>query len=300
MSSFSRLSRWPVGFFETTTRWLLNERKNIPARLGVISAEIQRIGHISVGYRAVESEDGSILRTEERVGFSVSDNSSLSRLVQAYIAAGGNPFDISPFWVPGRTNVVAVTDEGNPIQVEAYPFGGLVAPRQGDPMRPANVQQDSDGNTVVLDTGNAFLGGHPNSEELAERKRLGTDTPMQSLDVVQITHNIRGWANQEIKEKLSDIEWRILKLMDLKEQLEKERDDYLTRNFGGVVQGLPKSSSLYNPKASMQSLIQGMAEILYEYDKDGNFLSYRAGPNVDLLEFAYESLMSEILRDSMS
>ena len=43
-----------------------------------------------------------------------------------------------------------------------------------------------------------------------------------------------------------------------------------------------------------------MAEILYEYDKDGNFLSYRAGPNVDLLEFAYESLMSEILRDSMS
>lgn len=300
MASFSRLSRWPVGYFETTTRWLLFERKNVPARLGVISAELSRIGNITVGYRGIEEEDGTILRTEERIAFSVTENTSLARLVQAYVAAGGNPFDISPFWSPGRTQVVSVTDDGIPTLAEEFPFGGVVSPRQGDPLRPADVQTDSDGNRVVMDTGNAFLGGQPNSPELAERLRLGTDTPLQSLEVVQPMHHIRAWANQEIKEKLQDIEWRIIKLMDLREQLERERDDYLVRNFGGVLNGLTLDSSLYNPKTTMQSLIQGLSEILYEYDKNGNFLAYRAGPNVDLLEFAYESLLSEILRDSMS
>ena len=294
------MARWPVGYFEVMSRWLLNERKNVPARVSVISAEVLRIGTITVAYRAVEREDGSVMKTEERVGFSVTEGSSLARLVQAYIVAGGNPFDISPFWMPNQTEVIGVTDSGEPIQVEKYPYGGLVAPIQSSPVRASEIQEDADGNEVVVDTGMAYLGGGVNFEELAESSRLGTQTPSEDLQVVQVVDNIRGWANQEIKEKLQDIEWRIVKLMDLREQLTFERDEILSRHFGGVLGGLGARPELFNPKTSMQSLIQEMADIIYEIGNQGELVAYRAGPNVDFLTFAYESLRSEILRDAMS
>lgn len=295
MASFSRMSRWPVGYFRAFSRWLLNQRRGVPQRVDTLNAEIERIGFVTVGYRSIVGEDGSVTKTEERVGFSVTEGSNLARLVQAYIANGGNPFDIAPFWMPGQTRA-EFDAQGNLIRVESYPYGGLLSMRSADPSDPKPVVTvDDEGNEVTTTTGfGGYPGGNVNSGEVDYSQRVGTRAPVRDLDMVRVMRKMRDWANQDIREQLTRIEWAIIKQMDLREQLSQERDDILAQALGG----LNFNSQRTNSALTLQSLVQDMYEMIYEID-DGKVKAYRAGPDVDLLDFTFEDLPSEVGRDPL-
>lgn len=302
MSSFSKLSRWPVGYFRAYSRWLLNQRREIPARVALINAEVERIGFITVAYRGEKAEDGSVTLTEERLGFSVPEGTTLARLVQAYIAQGGNPFNISPFWMPGRTKVIGLDGDGNPIRVEQYPHGGIMSLKSASPGDPHPVVvTDDDGEEVVITSGfGGYPGGQPNSEEFNYATRLGTQAPLRNHDMVMVMRKMRDWANQDIKTKLQDIEWRIVKQMDLREQLEFERDEILVQAFGGALDGVAgMATQRFNPDLSVQSKVQEMNELLFEMGDDGTVTAYRANADVDTYDFAFEDLPSEVGRDPL-
>jgi hypothetical protein len=298
MASFSKLARWNVGYFRAFSRWLLQQGKTVSSRAAVLNAEIERIGFIKVAYRGVTGEDGSVTMTEQRLGFSVTEGTNLSRLVQAYIVNGGNPFDISPFWMPGQTKTSSTG-----VRIEVYPHGGLLSMISSDPSDPKPVTAvDDDGNEVVITSGfGGYPGGSVASPEANMGIRIGTRAPSSDLNVVRAMRKMRDWANQDIKEQLSDIEWRIIKQMDLREQLEQERDDLLAQAWGGALDGAPNlGTQRVNPSLTVQSLIQDMYEIVFEVGDDGTVKAFRAGPDLDFIEFAVADLVSEIGRDNLS
>ena len=128
--------------------------------------------------------------------------------------------------------------------------------------------------------------------------RGGTD-----FDTVTRTlHQIRSWANQDIKERLQDIEWRIIKQCDLREQLSKERNEILVQAFGGgSVEAIgPLDPNRFNQGLQVQVLIQTMNKILYETKEDGSVPSYgQPSATLDYLGFAFEDVVSEGARDAM-
>ena len=105
------VDEFSVGSFSATTpneMILVGSDSDLPAslisgasqakkvtRIDTINAEIDRIGHVLVMYEDSVSEEGE--KTETRSSISVTTNSNVGRLMQAYVANGGNPFDISPF-----------------------------------------------------------------------------------------------------------------------------------------------------------------------------------------------------------
>lgn len=296
------MSRWPVGYFRAFSAWLLNNRKAVAARLNMLNTEIQRIGFITVRYHGNEGDDGSLTMTEKRLGFEVTENSTLARLVQAYIVNGGNPFDISPFWMPSRTKIVGFSGNGQPIRVEAYPYGGVLSTYTTEPNAPLpSTATDDAGDEVVVRTG---FGGYKAGQVRSERNyrlRLATRTQPGDLDINSAMRKMRDWANQDIKERLNDIEWRIIKQMDLREQLTQERDELLTQAFGSVLDGLPaRTIRRFDPDMAVQSLIQDMYEIIYEMDETTKEVkAFRAGPDVGMLEFTFANLPSEATRDPL-
>lgn len=302
--AFNKMARWPVGYFRAFSKWLLNQRRAIPPRVATLTAEIDRIGFITVAYRGVAGEDGSVTMTEERVGISVPEGTTLARLLQAYIANGGNPFDISPFWMPGRTRVIGFTGDGSPIRVEAYPYGGLLSIMSANPGDPKPVvQTEADGTRVVIRSGfGNWPGGQVRSSEKNTAGRMGTSAPVSDHTIVKSMKKMRDWANQDISEQLNNIEWRIIKQMDLREQLEQERDVLLVQAFGNSLGGLPSmSTQRFNPSLTVQGLIQDMYEIIFEMDEStGSVKAYRAGPDLDFVDFAFEDLASEVGRDPLT
>lgn len=305
--TFDKMSVWPIGYFRAVASWLLNNSRDIPKRLAVINAEIQRIGEINVIYRTVES-GGNVKATEERIGISVTHGSSVGRLVQAYIAQGGNPLDISPFTYPSGTEILVINPEDGSTTIrERYPHGGVVAPVSANYNEPMTTSVDPN-NPTQEDSGDTgwgnWRGGYLRTDRYyAPRQggrihRAGTD-----FDTVTKTmHQIRSWANQDIKERLQDMEWRIIKLCDLREQLEKERNEILVQAFGGgAVDSVgPLDPNRFNQGLQVQVLIQTMNQILFETQNDGSVLSY-GQPNATLnyLGFTFEDAPSEGARDAM-
>lgn len=123
MPSFSKTSVFPAGYFRATSAWLLRERRDVVARLTTLGAEMTRIGFVTMHYRKIKQGE-STLATEQRMGFSVTAGSSLARLVQAYIATGGNPFNISGFLHPETSSFEAQAD-GDVAVSQDYPGGGV-------------------------------------------------------------------------------------------------------------------------------------------------------------------------------
>jgi hypothetical protein len=292
MSSFSKMSVWPVGYFRAFSSWLLRNRRTIASRIDKINADLARIGFVKVTYRVVDV-DGEAKPTEERVGFSVTDQSSLGRLLQAYIAGGGNPLDISSFMYPDSVEILEEDPEGNLKTVQRYPHGGLLAPISVDYNNPLPKEGD--------DTGfGDYRGGYVRSDRYYPA-RQGGRLDRGGFDVetvVSMMHNIRAWANQDIRERLQDIEWRIIKLSDLREQLVRERDDLLVQAFGGVLSGVGDfDGERFDPDQRVQALVQGMSDLIYETDDAGQTI-YRAHPEVPFLHFTFEDTTSE-LRDPL-
>jgi len=281
MSSFSKMARFTPGYYRAISSWLLRNRRDIPARVQVITAEILRIGFVRCLYEGVEDEDGNTIRSEKRAGIAVTEGSSIARLMQAYVALGGNPLDISPFMYPDTTSIVDVLPDGSVIISEEYPFGGVIAPNSVESENPVDDPND---------TGYGSYQGGRSQSAMDYSARLGgrNDRGLYDSDaIVKNIHMTRRWANQAIKERLQDIEWRVIKLADLREQLVYERDEILVQAFGGAMDGLPDvfDEERFMKGHLVQNLIQDMYELLFKMGDDGSVAAFTANVDTGLSMF---------------
>lgn len=291
MPSFSKMGVWNTGYFRAYSSWLLRNRREISKRVGVINAEIERIGDVTVVYAEERLPDGSVRRTEERVGFRVTPGSSLGKLVRAYVANGGDPWNISSFLKPDSTEVVGLDENGQPVVVERYPYGGVAAPMSANPNEPL-AEGGSSGFT-------SHPGGFIRMDGYYPARQGGrTDPGAYSHDaVVRHMHHMREWAKQDIDERLRRIEWQIVKLCDLREQLVKERDEVLVQAFGGALTGVPAlDPERFDPAFMVQNLVQEMSDLVFAKDEVGNTI-FSPNENVPRLRFALVDLPSEMNRD---
>jgi hypothetical protein len=217
--------------------------------------------------------------TEERIGFSVSEGSSLEKLLQAYIYQRGNPFDISSFMIPDTTEILEKDENGNIKLLESYPYGGVVAPLSAD----YNTKAEGSG-----------FGGSPAGFLQFARYypgRLGNRSNPSDLDVVKIMKKIRDWSLQDISERYHMIEWKIIKLMDLREQLIQERDDLLLQAFGGHMSSFPLiDENLINPQLRVLDILNDFYSTLYE----SPYPYFKAKSEIGYLSFTFKDDISEL------
>jgi len=256
--------------------WTLNERRSVGARIRVIKADLTRIGYITVFYErrneTVITETGAEQEvsnvTEVRRAFKVSEGSSLEKLVQAYIAAGGNPMAISLWLQPDE---IEFTTDDDPVESDKdnhneqvtnvgfvstpfdQPSGGAFAPGSttgygpgGPPVRPNNRRD------VYKQVGRYFDQGDASGKV-----------------AVRLDH-ARRWVKQELTE-LTIMEGRIMKLMDLREQLTQERDILLVQSIGGSVPdlSLPPNEDRFPRNLHLTRIVTEMDRTFYELNSDG-------------------------------
>jgi len=259
----------------------------VSKRISVINAEVERIGVVKVEYQAVEV-NGETRRTENRTGLYVTPGSSLGRLFRAYVARGGDPLSISPFTYPESTAML----EGGPQQeakvAEEYPHGGVVAPKSAAPNEPLSTDQDPGWS--------GHPGGYLETDAYFPARQGGRTDPgaFDHEGVVKSMRQIREWANQDLKE-LQNLEWQIVKLCDLREQLTQERDDVLVQAFGGALDGVgPLDPTRFDESLMVQNVIQDMYRLLYDTDDAGRVTSFSAlDSQIDFLKFTFEDVASE-------
>ena len=257
--SFGWLGAFRQGSWQSFRTFILRERRDITRRISVIDAEILRIGRIVVGYRRTSDPiTGEITATEERVSFTVSRGSSLERLLQAYIALGGNPLDISHFFEPDRSVLISEDADGTPRMAEQYPYGGVVYPLSAEPNEPVGIYGVHPGGFLSLRKYPPWrMGG---------RRELGT----KMEPFVNYIHYARRWTQQEIRYKRNDLEARIVKLCDLREQLQKERDDILNQAFGGLISSvLSFNEDRFAKGLRVPSIVDLIDSLFYERDENG-------------------------------
>lgn len=246
MSSFGFMSKYRTGYYLGVRSFLLRERRSIPNRIAHINAELSRIGEVQVKYQIIKKDDGSATATEKRVSFLVTPNTSLEKLVRAYIAQGGNPLDISMFLTPDLNQLVE-TSAGSLVVRESQPYGGVAAPLTqayhttndgpSDQTNDVGVQKVQEAGPS--ETLGEYPGGYLNVIKYPPRRLGGRKDPDEESTTFALEmDNIRKWANAEIRYKLHDLEARILKLCDLREQLKNELDFVLTQAWGGLMRGL--------------------------------------------------------------
>jgi hypothetical protein len=246
-----------------------------------------RIGDVVVEYADDPANAGRKL--ENRIGLHVTEDSSLGKLCRAYIANGGNPLDISPFMKPDSNVSTGQDAQGNPLTQEVYPHGGVAAPMSADVNEPY-----TDGNQ-------SGFSGHPGGFVRMDSYypgRLGgrVDPGAYNYDgVVQAMHHMRNWARQDIDERLRRIEWQIIKLCDLREQLHQESDEVLQQAFGGAVTGLTAlDTTMFNPALLVQNIVQEIYDLLYNTGPDGVTVFSPNVLTVPNLQFALVDLPSEM------
>jgi len=244
---FGWLGTFRTGQWNAYRSFILKERADATSRLSVIEAEINRIGQVEVQYQP--KNDGSNTCSEQRVGFSVSQGSSLEKLIRAYTVAGGNPFDISMFLVPDS---VYLSDEADPKSVvEIQPYGGVVAPKTGDPAVNATFYEG--GNLNIL----KYTPARTNNQDAHDSNMAST------------IYRSRKWVGQIIDERIHSLESRILKLCDLREQLEQERE-LIESTIGGTVDGFPTlNPDLYDLDLTLARIVSTVDAIFYTTDADG-------------------------------
>lgn len=230
--SFGWTSFFRAGAWIAYRRFILNERRNVLARITAINAELDRIGRVRILY--VRNANNPNVMTERRAGLDVTPNTSIEQLLRAYIASGGNPFDVSMFLSPDSVEALdeseTANEEGTVSQTpvrETEPYGGIAYSGSTDPTTPG-----------------LYIGGWLPLWRYPPR-RFGNSVSYtaQAADMTRTIHASRGWVTQEIRTLRNDIEARIIKLMDLREQLTKERDELIPQAVGGSVPGLQWSDN---------------------------------------------------------
>jgi len=242
--SYNWLGIFRQGSWYAYRSYLLQQRREVNARVAVINAELKRIGTVTVLYGETQNEDGTSTITEERIGFLVSQGSTLEKLLQAYVALGGNPFDISLFLSPDSVIYVAEKD----MTIETQPYGGVIYPKSGN-YAPGDIYEG--GYLVVKKYLPARMGG---------RKEVEDQT------VAGLVAQSRGWINQTLRERCSELENRIIKQCDLREQLLKELEE-ITFAVGGTMGVLPTlDEDAYNVDLGVAKIVAAIDSVFYETD----------------------------------
>lgn len=228
--------------------YTLEERKNIESRIRTLDAQIKSIGEITVFYELQEDSEGNISATERRRGFSVSAGSSLERLVQAYVAMGGNPLDISMFLAPDRIGLIRL-ETGRETLSSTQPSFGVIYPES------TNFYQ-----------GPIYVGGFASilkypPRRLGGRKAPGGDNTSYLSSRV---YYARKWVQQSIRYKRNSIEDRIKKLCDLREQLVYERDELIPQAIGGTVSYVAsRFEDLYSEGLSLSQIVASIDSLFF-------------------------------------
>ena len=204
-------------------RFVLLQRKNVPDRILSINRELNNIGRVIVGYERVDNKV-----TEKRTSFFVDQNTVLGKLIVAYIAQGGNPFDISMFLTPDSYRISDTSEseysewsaEGSSVTF-TQPYGGVLYPQSQE--EEEFNGQDQRGWLPLWKYPPRKLGGNE-TNIYPEADEIGG----------QISH-ARRWVRQEIAQLRNDLEARIIKMCDLREQLIIERDQILYNALVGSV-----------------------------------------------------------------
>ena len=135
-------------------------------------------------------------------------------------------------------------------------------------------------------------------------RRIGRrkDISEEHAVIARIFELVRSWCNQEIKEKLQMMEYKILKLCDASEQLERERDEVLQQAFGGVIEGLDVfDSEQFSNGLRVQNLIADIDEGVYKTTNTGDpILDAYDGAKLSALEWAYKDDETEKYLDLMA
>jgi hypothetical protein len=234
----------------------LNQRKNVPSRLQLIQSEIEKIGQIRIVYQRTNPDDITSPLTEKRLGLDISNNTSLSKLLKAYVSLGGNPFDISMFLVPDSyvfiDSPTGEKDENNEIKrisIPTQPYDGIVSPLADDSAGEPNGLSVA-GWLPILRYPNWKTG---NNESYWDK----------GVDVYHAIKSSRQWITQEIKERRNDIEARIIKLCDLREQLLLEREEVLLGAVGDVFPSLLFNSDVYSTTHHLSYIVDKIDRVFH-------------------------------------
>lgn len=256
--SFGFTGFFRAGAYREFRRFILNQRRDVLARLTTINAELARIGEIQIQYEVSATDPNRV--TERRIGFNVTPNTSIEHLMRAYIAAGGNVFDISMFLTPDSVEVTedpeapttqpddtgAQTTPSGPFR-DTQPYGGIASSQSTDPL-----------------AGGLYTGGWLPMWRYPPRRFGNTVSyTAQSADMTRTVHAARGWVSQEIKTLRNDIEARIIKLMDLREQLKKERDELLPTAVGGCIPDLHWSAEEFATSHNVANIVDQFDAVFY-------------------------------------
>jgi hypothetical protein len=270
--------------------WTLNERKAVAPRLRVLDAELRRLGRITVFYKrqvtVVQTRDGAEREienvTEERDAFIVAPGSTLEKLVQAYIAQGGNPMSISLWLQPD--DIQFTTDEDPTQDPDDDPNEAFT--RQGAQSTPYDQPGGGVAATQSTDSygpGGQYPGGLSNliRDPTKMAGRYFDQGSAGSKIAIRLDFG-RRWVAQNLGE-LTRLENRIMKIMDLREQLMNERDTLIQQAVGGSVADFPEppDSNRYARNLSLPTIVEQMDRTFYELDENGepDFTTVNLGTN---------------------
>lgn len=257
----------------------LNERRTVAPRLRVIEAELRRIGRITVKYETVRqtiqtangAEQEVVTVNEKRVGFIVSHGSSLEKLIQAYVAQGGNPMGISLWLQPDEIQFTTgavdpiesldnnrneqFNDNNVPSTPPDQPYYGVIAPKSTDSYGP----------------GGRYPGGLPTfiRDPQTIAGRYFEESDANTKIATRLDYG-RRWMRQSVME-LAALEHKIMKLMDLKECLMQERDSIVQQAVGGSVQDFPEApdQKRFARILHLTRIVSDMDNIFYQTTADG-------------------------------
>lgn len=256
--SFGWTGFFRQGAYREFRRFILNQRRDVLARLTAINAELARIGEIQIVYEVSATDPNRV--TERRIGFNVTPNTSIEHLLRAYIAQGGNVMDISMFLTPDSVEVVedpeapatqpddtgALTTPSSSFR-DTQPYGGIASSQSTDPL-----------------AGGLYTGGWLPMWRYPPRRFGNTVSyTAQAADMTRTVHAARGWVSQEIKTLRNDLEARIIKLMDLREQLKKERDELLPTAVGGCIPDLHWSADEFATSHNVATIVDQFDAVFY-------------------------------------
>ena len=259
--SFGFTGFFRQGAWRELRRFLLNQKRDALPRIRSINAELSRIGYVRVFYARTDPSDPNSPMSERRVGLDVAPGTSLEKLLQAYIAQGGNPFDISMFLIPDSFIFVEneesespVSEEidptgvsGEPVRRETAPYSGIVYPISEDPI-----------------IGGLYTGGWLPLWRYPPRKFGNNITYVtESAELAPATRQLRDWANRDIRNLRNNLEARIIKLCDLREQLLLERDEILPQAIGGATNGVSFNPDVFAVTHHTSGIIRQIDDVFY-------------------------------------
>jgi len=236
----------------------LNQRKNVPSRLEILQSEIEKVGQIRVIYQRLNPSEIKSPMTEKRIGIQIADNTSLAKLLKAYVSLGGNPFDISMFLIPDSYVFIddPNTGEIKRINIQTQPYGGIISPLADDLAGEPNHLSVSGWLPIIR-----YPCWKIGKEEFYWDK---------GADLYHAVKSAKGWITQEIKERRNDLESRIIKLCDLREQLMLEREEVLLGAVGDVFPSLLFNSELQSESHHLSQIVNKIDRIFHpEFNDKG-------------------------------